>query len=131
MPERDPVAIVVILVKVGLTIMTAPTPDRVAIVVILAKAGLPIMTAPGAATSAMAATSAIAATAATLTFGLRRAGQKREVSIRVERRDDRRRREHEGEHRRRRGGALKGLPCRVSRHLGPPFTRALAHVAPG
>ena len=44
--------------------------------------------------------------------------------MRVERRDDRRRRGHEGEYPRRGGGALKGLPCWVLRHLGLPFTRA-------
>ncbi len=46
--------------------------------------------------------------------------------MRVERRDDRHRREHEGECRHRSGGALKGLPCRVLRHLELPFTRAFA-----
>ena len=49
--------------------------------------------------------------------------------MRVERRDDRRRREQEGEYPRRSGGAPKGLPCRVLRHLGRPFTCAFALAA--
>ncbi len=50
--------------------------------------------------------------------------------MRVERRDDRRRREQEGEYPPRSYGALKGLPCRVLRHLGLPFARAFALVTP-
>ena len=95
-----------------------PAPDRVAMVVILTKIDTPTMTAPAT------------ATANTLTLGMRRAGRKREVSIRVERRDDRRRRQHEGDYPRRSGAALKGLPGRVPCHLGLPFTRAFALVAP-
>ena len=108
-PEAEPVSV-----------REMPAPDRVAIVVILAKVGMPIMTAPVL----------TAPVAATLALGVRCAGRKREGSIRVERQDNRRRREHEGECRRCGGGALKGLLCRLLRHLGPPFTRAIALVAP-